>query len=93
MGRLLDFKGFLDRRYTVLAVGAFVAMLGQFIPYYYVGMIYPLPFFTGGFSNYFRHLYDGCGSYISSGSLSPTTYERIKLPRSDIVSLSKPIHL
>jgi MCP family monocarboxylic acid transporter-like MFS transporter 10 len=34
--RLIDFEGFLDRRYSVLAVGAFVAMLGQFVPYYYI---------------------------------------------------------
>jgi MCP family monocarboxylic acid transporter-like MFS transporter 10 len=34
--RLLDFTGFLDRRYAVLAAGAFLAMLGQFIPYYYI---------------------------------------------------------
>lgn len=34
--RLLDFKGFLDYRYSVLAVGAVIAMLGQFIPYYYI---------------------------------------------------------
>jgi hypothetical protein len=32
----LDFKGFGDRRYAVLAAGAFVAMLGQFVPYYYI---------------------------------------------------------
>ncbi|KAJ4291657.1 hypothetical protein N0V90_009552 [Kalmusia sp. IMI 367209] len=33
---LMDLKGFLDRRYSVLAAGAFIAMLGQFIPYYYI---------------------------------------------------------
>ncbi|KAF1960694.1 MFS general substrate transporter [Byssothecium circinans] len=35
--RLFDFKGFLDRRYSVLVAGAFLAMLGQFVPYYYIG--------------------------------------------------------
>ncbi|KAF2009488.1 MFS general substrate transporter [Aaosphaeria arxii CBS 175.79] len=35
-GQLFDFKGFLDKRYSVLAVGAFVAMLGQYVPYYYI---------------------------------------------------------
>lgn len=33
---LVDLRGFLDRRYSVLAVGAFIAMLGQFVPYYYI---------------------------------------------------------
>jgi hypothetical protein len=33
---LLDFKGFLDARYSVLALGAFITMLGQFVPYYYI---------------------------------------------------------
>ncbi|CAI6337242.1 unnamed protein product [Periconia digitata] len=34
--QLLDFRGFLDRRYSVLCVGSFIAMLGQFVPYYYI---------------------------------------------------------
>ena len=34
--RLLDFEGFRDGRYSVLAAGTFVAMLGQFVPYYYI---------------------------------------------------------
>ncbi|KAH7119734.1 major facilitator superfamily domain-containing protein [Dendryphion nanum] len=33
---LFDFKGFADSRYFVLAIGAFLAMLGQFVPYYYM---------------------------------------------------------
>lgn len=33
---LFDLEGFTDRRYAVLAVGAFVTMLGQFVPYYYI---------------------------------------------------------
>ena len=33
---LLDFQGFLDIRYTVLALGAFVTMLVNFVPYYYI---------------------------------------------------------
>ncbi|KAF2684267.1 MFS general substrate transporter [Lentithecium fluviatile CBS 122367] len=41
--RLLDFKGFLDQRYAVLAAGAFLAMLGQFVPYYYITKDYLLP--------------------------------------------------
>lgn len=38
IGTLLDFRGFLDMRYSVLAIGAFVTMLGQFVPYYYISM-------------------------------------------------------
>ncbi|PVI06267.1 MFS general substrate transporter [Periconia macrospinosa] len=34
--KFLDFRGFLDRRYSVLCAGAFIAMLGQFVPYYYI---------------------------------------------------------
>ncbi|KAF2273514.1 MFS general substrate transporter [Westerdykella ornata] len=36
LSELLDFRGFLDSRYSVLALGAFVTMLGQFVPYYYI---------------------------------------------------------
>ncbi|KAF2865909.1 major facilitator superfamily domain-containing protein [Massariosphaeria phaeospora] len=39
---LLDFRGFRDRRYSVLTFGAFIAMLGQFVPYYYIGKYRPL---------------------------------------------------
>ncbi|KAF2437727.1 MFS general substrate transporter [Karstenula rhodostoma CBS 690.94] len=34
--RLVDLQGFRDSRYSVLAIGSFIAMLGQFIPYYYI---------------------------------------------------------
>lgn len=34
---LLDFNGFRDSRYTTMAVGAFIANLGLYIPYYYIG--------------------------------------------------------
>lgn len=42
--RLLDFNGFLDRRYSVLAAGSFAAMLGQFVPYYYISEYTPACF-------------------------------------------------
>ena len=42
LSALFDMKGFLDRRYSVLAVGAFVTMLGQFLPYYYISTSSPL---------------------------------------------------
>lgn len=37
--RLVDIRGFKDSRYSVLAIGAFIAMLGQFIPYYYISTL------------------------------------------------------
>lgn len=36
-GNLLDFNGFKDPRYLILAIGSFVASLGLYVPYYYVG--------------------------------------------------------
>ena len=35
--KLLDFQGFKDPRYLVLGIGSFVASLGLYVPYYYVG--------------------------------------------------------
>jgi hypothetical protein len=35
-GSLLDYRGFLDARYSVLCVGAFLAQLGQWTPSYYI---------------------------------------------------------
>lgn len=37
--RLFDLQGFRDSRYSALAIGAFIAMLGQFVPYYYISML------------------------------------------------------
>ena len=34
---LVDFRGFKDKRYLTLAVGTFLASLGLYIPYYYIG--------------------------------------------------------
>jgi MCP family monocarboxylic acid transporter-like MFS transporter 10 len=34
---LVDFRGFLDMRYTVLCLGAFVSQFGIWIPNYYIG--------------------------------------------------------
>jgi MFS family permease len=34
---LLDFNGFKDPRYIALAIGSFVANLGLYVPYYYIG--------------------------------------------------------
>lgn len=36
-GNLLDFHGFKDPRYLTLAIGSFVASLGLYVPYYYIG--------------------------------------------------------
>lgn len=34
---LFDFNGFKDPRYLALGIGSFVASLGLYVPYYYVG--------------------------------------------------------
>jgi MCP family monocarboxylic acid transporter-like MFS transporter 10 len=35
-GALIDFRGFYDLRYTVLCIGTFFAILGLWIPSYYI---------------------------------------------------------
>lgn len=37
--KLMDFKGFLDIRYTVLCIGTFFAILGLWIPSYYISKL------------------------------------------------------
>lgn len=37
VSNLLDFHGYKDPRYLVLSIGNFVATLGLYIPYYYIG--------------------------------------------------------
>lgn len=37
MRDLVDFSGFRDIRYTSMAIGAVVANLGIYVPYYYIG--------------------------------------------------------
>ena len=34
---LVDFDGFKDPRYYVLAMGTFIVNLGLYTPYYYIG--------------------------------------------------------
>jgi hypothetical protein len=41
--KLLDFEGFKDPRYLVLGIGSFVASLGLYVPYYYIGSSSPAP--------------------------------------------------
>jgi MCP family monocarboxylic acid transporter-like MFS transporter 10 len=36
LGALIDFRGFLDLRYTILCIGTFFAILGLWIPSYYI---------------------------------------------------------
>ncbi|KAK7709578.1 hypothetical protein SLS57_008633 [Botryosphaeria dothidea] len=38
VSKLLDFHGYKDPRYLVLSIGNFVATLGLYIPYYYIGL-------------------------------------------------------
>lgn len=42
LATLLDFSGYKDPRYLVLAIGCFTASLGLYVPYYYIGKYYPL---------------------------------------------------
>jgi MCP family monocarboxylic acid transporter-like MFS transporter 10 len=35
---LIDYRGFLDVRYTILCVGTFFSILGLWIPSYYISM-------------------------------------------------------
>ena len=37
---LLDLHGFKDKRYLTLAVGTFLASLGLYVPYYYIGQYF-----------------------------------------------------
>lgn len=34
---LLDYRGFLDIRYSCLSAGAVIASLGVYVPFYYIG--------------------------------------------------------
>lgn len=37
---LLDLHGFKDKRYSTLAIGTFLASLGLYVPYYYIGQCF-----------------------------------------------------
>ena len=74
---LLDLRGFLDRRYSVLAVGAFIAMLGQFIPYYYISTIF-LPIYRPKTCiSRVRHIHASHEPDIPGKRLSPPAHERL----------------
>jgi len=48
---LIDFRGFLDLRYTVLCIGTFFAILGLWMPSYYISML-KIPFLAPLFTAY-----------------------------------------
>lgn len=37
---LIDIHGFKDKRYLTLAAGTFLASLGLYVPYYYIGQYF-----------------------------------------------------
>ncbi|KAH9868782.1 hypothetical protein J1614_007856 [Plenodomus biglobosus] len=57
---LVDFRGFLDRRYSVLCIGIWFAVLGMWIPSYYIksyaNAVYP----GNQISKYFLCMLNGC---------------------------------
>lgn len=42
---LLDYKGFLDIRYSCLSAGAVISSLGIYVPFYYIGKCMNPPLF------------------------------------------------
>ncbi|KAF2845334.1 MFS general substrate transporter [Plenodomus tracheiphilus IPT5] len=59
-GSLIDFGGFLDRRYSVLCIGTWFAILGIWIPSYYIksyaNAVYP----SNHISKYFLCILNSC---------------------------------
>jgi hypothetical protein len=37
--QLLNFRGFKDSRFSILALGSLLSNIGLYIPYYYIGMV------------------------------------------------------
>lgn len=69
---LIDFRGFLDRRYSVLCVGTWFAVLGMWIlkfhPESYASAVYP----GNNITQYFLCMLNGCsiaGAVVAEGFL------------------------
>ncbi|GME35071.1 Major facilitator superfamily [Neofusicoccum parvum] len=60
---LLDFKGYKDPRYLMLAIGNFVATLGLYIPYYYIGSYALLRHPSASIHQYLLPLINGSGFF------------------------------
>ncbi|OJD29981.1 uncharacterized protein BKCO1_680003 [Diplodia corticola] len=56
---LLDFRGYKDPRYLVLAIGNFVATLGVYVPNYYIGSYAVLAYPTASVHGYLLPILNG----------------------------------
>ncbi|KAF2132196.1 MFS general substrate transporter [Dothidotthia symphoricarpi CBS 119687] len=59
-GSLLDFRGFLDTRYSVLCIGAFFCQAGQWIPSYYIKTYANAAYPGNPIADYFLPLMNSC---------------------------------
>ncbi|CAO2657115.1 Nn.00g032410.m01.CDS01 [Neocucurbitaria sp. VM-36] len=57
---LIDFRGFLDLRYTVLCIGTWFAILGLWIPSYYIKTYANAAYPGNNISEYFLCIMNGC---------------------------------
>lgn len=57
---LIDFRGFLDRRYSVLCVGTWFAVLGMWIPSYYIKSYASAVYPGNNITQYFLCMLNGC---------------------------------
>ncbi|KAH7050049.1 major facilitator superfamily domain-containing protein [Macrophomina phaseolina] len=74
-GNLLDFNGFKDPRYLILAIGSFVASLGLYVPYYYVESYMTLRHPSASIHSYLLPLINGASFFgrIIGGFLADRT--------------------
>lgn len=63
VSKLLDFHGYKDPRYLVLSIGNFVATLGLYIPYYYIGSYALLRHPLASIHQYLLPLINGSGFF------------------------------
>lgn len=81
---ILDFRGFLDKRYSVLALGGFISMLGQFVPYYYISEhMQRLNYHSAHAA---RYLLCRCKPHLCGERLSPPRHECCQHRRTYTVS-------
>ncbi|KAH4421506.1 hypothetical protein HBH92_001690 [Parastagonospora nodorum] len=72
---LIDFRGFLDIRYTILCAGTFFAILGLWIPSYYIKTYANVVFPGNSISEYFLCIMNACS--IVGGSLGGFLADRV----------------
>ncbi|KAF1914042.1 major facilitator superfamily domain-containing protein [Ampelomyces quisqualis] len=72
---LIDYHGFLDIRYTILCVGTFFAILGLWIPSYYIKTYANVVFPGNTISEYFLCIMNACS--ILGGSFGGLLADRV----------------